>query len=304
MRIGLSGGGATVDRIIDQAVRAERDGFTSMWYPGAVGGDPLIPIALAARATTTLELGTSIVQTYPCHPVLQASRAAAVASAIGEPRFTLGIGPSHRPVIESYGLSYAHPGRHTEEYVKILTTLLRGESVDFQGEDFRVRTAARTAGEIPVPVLIAALGPRLLRVAGQQADGTILWMTNARAVESHVAPRLRAAARTAGRPEPRIVAGVPIAVHDNSDEAQQTISQQFAGYGRLPNYRRILDIGAAEGPADAAIFGDEKAVTRQVEDLFAAGVTDLWAAIVPVGEDRQESRARTRALLKQLATST
>ena len=303
MRIGLSGGASSVDRMIEQAVQAEADGFTSLWYASAIGGDPLIAIALAGRATTSLELGTAVLQTYTCHPVLQANRAAAVVAAMGRAGFTLGVGPSHQPVIEmAYGVSYAHPGRHTEEYVALLARLLRGEAVDFAGEEFNVRGAGRALKpEETVPLLVSALGPRLLRVAGEVADGTVLWMANARAIEVHVAPRIRAAADAAGQPAPRIVAGLPVAVHDDVDEAREAAAAQFAGYGALPNYRRILDIGDAAGPADAAIVGDERSVVAAVHGLFDAGATDVWAAVFPVGEDRRESRDRTRKVLQRLA---
>lgn len=301
MRIGLSGGGASVDRMVEQAKRAEDDGFTSLWYAGAIGGDPLAAMAVAGRATSGLELGTSVVQTYPCHPVLQAQRAAAVANAI-ERGFTLGVGPSHRPVIENlYGMSYEHAGRHTEEYVTILSALLAGEGVDFKGEDFEVHLGAGLKPVAPVSILVAALGPRLIRVAGEKTDGVILWMANGRAVETHVAPRLRAAASSAGRSDPRVVVGLPVAVHSDVEEGRKAAGEQFAGYGVLPNYRRILDHGGATGPAEAAIVGDEASVTQQIESLFSAGATDVWAAIFPVGEDRAASRDRTRALLTELA---
>ncbi len=305
MQIGLNGGAATVDRMVEQAVQTEADGFRSLWYPSAVSGDPLVAMALAGRATTTLELGTSVLQTYTSHPALMANRVLAVVAAMGRNGFTLGVGPSHEPVIEgSFGMSYAHPGRHTEEYITILTKLLHGEPVEFHGDDYDVRLGAPTAaaGE-SVPVLVAALGPRLLRVAGAVADGTILWMGNARAIATHVAPTIRAAADAAGRDAPRIVAGLPVAVHDDVDEARETAAKQFAMYGTLPNYRRILDHGGVAAPADAAIIGDEVSVTTQIEAMFAAGATDMWAAIFPVGDDRDASRRRTRALLQELARS-
>ncbi len=305
MRIGLSGGASSADKMVEQAQRAEDDGFTSLWYASAVGGDPLVAMAMAGRATSSIELGTSVLQTYTAHPVLQANRAASVVDGMGRPGFTLGIGPSHQPPIEdAYGLSYDHPGRHTEEYVQVLTGLLRGETVAFDGDDFRVHAAGPALGErSPVPVLIAALAPRLLRVAGELTDGTILWMGNEQAVETHVAPKLTEAATAAGRPAPRIVAGLPVAVHDDVDEARATAAQAFAVYGQLPNYRRLLDIGGAGGPEDAAIIGDEAAVTARIEALFAAGATDVWAAVFPVGADGAASRRRSRALLKELASA-
>jgi F420-dependent oxidoreductase-like protein len=305
MRIGLNGGAASVDRMIAQAVEAEADGFTSLWYASAIAGDPLVAMALAGRATKTLELGTAVLQTYTCHPVLQAGRAASVVAAMGRSGFTLGIGPSHQSPIEgAYGMSYQHPGRHTEEYVKVIGPLLRGDAVGFDGDDYRVHWGGLGAPPAaPIPLLVSALAPRLLRVAGELADGTILWMANARAVERHVVPKIEAAARAAGRPQPRIVAGLPVAVHDDVDEARRVAAEQFAGYGVLPNYRRILDAGAAAGPADAAIVGDEASVTAQIGALFDAGATDVWAAMFAVGADKKASRERTRALLADLAAA-
>jgi F420-dependent oxidoreductase-like protein len=304
MRIGLTGGGSTADRIIQQAVDAEADGFSSLWYASAVFGDPLVAMALAGRATVRIELGTSVLQTYTCHPVLQANRAASTAAAMGRPGLAIGVGPSHQPAIEgAYGLSYEHVGAHTEEYVAVLADLLAGKGVDHQGEHFRINIPAVAPLAQPVRIMLSALAPRLLRVAGELTDGTVLWMGNARSIETHVAPRIRAAATAAGRPAPRIVAGLPVAVHDDIAVARETAAQMFAGYGVLPNYRRILDVGGADGPADAAIVGDEASVTAQIEALFDAGATDVWAAPFPVGDDRSASRHRTRALLKELAAA-
>ena len=302
MRIGLNGGGATVERMIEQAQQAEADGFNALWYPSAVAGDPVAPMAVVGRATSTIELGTSVLQTYTSHPALQANRALSAALAMGRPGFTLGIGPSHAPVIEGvYGMSYATPGRHTEEYVEIVAAVLRGESISQEGEELTLRSGPGQPPAFPVQLLVAALAPRLLRVAGGIADGTILWMGNAVAIESHVAPLIRAAADAAGRDAPRIVAGLPVAVHDDVDEARNVAAKQFAIYGQLPNYQRILEHGGAAGPADAAIVGDEAAVAAALQGLVDAGATDIWASIFPVGDDASGSRRRTRALLAELA---
>ena len=263
-------------------------------------------MALAGRATSSIELGTAVLQTYPCHPLLQASRTAAAANAIGRPGFTLGIGPSHEPLIRDvYGLSYDHPGRSTEEYLRIITALLRGEDVDFAGRDWTTRSTARmTPLAHPVPVLLSALSPRLLRVAGQYADGTVLWMATARAVESHVAPRINAAAAEMGRPSPRIVAGLPVAVHDDISEARSAAADTATAYAGMPNYQRILEIGGLNDAAEAAIVGDEASVRAQLHELLDAGATDVWAAILSVGRekaDRTASLRRTTNLLRELA---
>jgi alkanesulfonate monooxygenase SsuD/methylene tetrahydromethanopterin reductase-like flavin-dependent oxidoreductase (luciferase family) len=278
VKIGLSAGAASAERAIEQAVDAENAGFSSLWYPGAVSGDPLVQMALAGRATRAIELGTSVLQTYPVHATLQAARIQSVAAAVGRP-VTLGVGPSHQMAVERLGLSYEHVGRDTENYVRTLSELLGGE----------------------IPLLLAALGPRLLRVAGEFTDGTILWMANGKAIESHVTPRITRAAAAAGRPAPRIVAGLPVAVHDDVTEARAAASEQWGMYGTLPNYQRILARGGITSPAEAVIVGDEAAVTRQISEVFAAGATDMWAAPFPVGDDRAASRGRTRALLAQLA---
>jgi alkanesulfonate monooxygenase SsuD/methylene tetrahydromethanopterin reductase-like flavin-dependent oxidoreductase (luciferase family) len=149
-------------------------------------------------------------------------------------------------------------------------------------------------------VLVSALGPRLLRVAGELADGTVLWMAPPRAVETHVAPKLRAAARAAGRPEPRIVAGLPVAVHDDEGEARSAAAAASAMYAGMANYRRILELGGAASPADAAIVGDERSVGEQLQSLLDSGATDIWAAVFPVGDDRAGSRRRTTDLLREL----
>jgi F420-dependent oxidoreductase-like protein len=302
MRIGLTGGGATPDKIIEQARRAEADGFTSLWYASVVQGDPLVAMALAGRATTRIELGTAVVQTYPCHPLLQAQRAASVAASMGRPGFTLGVGPSHRSSISDvYGLSYDHPGRNTEEYVKILTALLRGLGVDVKGVDWSTHAPAGTVAVTdPVPVLLAALSPRLLQVAGEHADGVILWSAPPAAIEHHIVPRVAAAARDAGRPTPRIVAGLPVAVHDDISEARAAVAMTASLYGNQPNYQRVLRLGGAETPAEIAIVGHETSVRRQLQGVLDTGATDLWLNIVPVGNDPRASIRRTKQLLVEV----
>ncbi|NUU22044.1 MAG: TIGR03564 family F420-dependent LLM class oxidoreductase [Streptomycetaceae bacterium] len=303
MRIGLTGGGATPQKIVEQAQRAEAEGFHALWYASVVQGDPLVALALAGRDTSTIELGTAVLQTYPCHPLLQAQRAASVAAGMGRAGFTLGLGPSHAANITgAYGLSYDRPGRNTEEYLRILTALLRGEAVDFDGAEWTAHARAGTvSAPHRVPVLLAALSPRMLRVAGEYGDGAVLWMAPIAAIDRHVAPRLTAAAEAAGRPAPRIVAGLPVAVHDDEQEARAAVAAQAVVYADSPAYQRILAVGGADSPADAAIVGDEKSVEAQLRALLDAGATDIHAHIVPAGPDPRASAQRTRTLLRDLA---
>ena len=300
MRIGLAATSTDLNEVIAQGRSMEADGFTSLWFGNAILGDPLAGIAVVGRETKTLELGTSVLQTYPCHPLLQANRAASVANAMGR-SFTLGIGPSHRALIEGfYGLSYEHPGRNTEEYARIMAQLLGGEKGDFEGEDWTTHGEVAVPQAHRVPLLISAMSPRLLRVAGELADGTITFLAGAKALESHVVPRIRAAAQAAGRPEPRIVVGLPVAVHEDIGEVRAALADRAAILDPLPNYQRILSLGGYERSTDVAITGNARSVKAQLRALLDAGASDIWAGIIAAGDDPQASRHRTLETLREL----
>lgn len=308
MRIGLSGGASTVDKMVQQAQQAEADGFSSLWYASAVTGDPLVAMAVAGRATTSIELGTAVLQTYPCHPLLQANRVAAAANAMGRPGLTLGLGPSHAPLVHGVlGLSYDTPAANTAEYMQIVTGLLGGVVVDVDGQHWTTHSEGRMVTlEHSVPVLLSALSPRMLRIAGQYADGVVLWMASAQAVASRIVPTLHAAAAEAGRPRPRVVAGLPVAVHDDIAQARAAVAATSGAYAGMVNYRRIIEAGGGADPADVAVIGDENAVRNQLRALLDAGATDVWAQPIAVGQDREQRAAslrRTRSLLGELARS-
>jgi F420-dependent oxidoreductase-like protein len=306
MRLGIFTGGAgeadTLDSLIAQAQRTEAAGFDSFWLPNLPtrNYDALLVMALAGRETTRIELGTAVMPTYPRHPLAMAQEAM-TANAATRGRLTLGIGLSHRPVIEDVmGLSYEHPARHMQEYLTVLQALVRDHKVVYIGKTLRVTAEVSVPETRPLPILLAALAPRMLQLAGSMADGTITWMAGLKTVASHVVPRLTAAAQEAGRPAPRACVGLPIAVTNDVAAAHETAGRIFARYGQLTNYRRMLDIEDAQGPADVAVIGNEDEVTRQLRDFAVAGVTDFLAAVFPVGEDATGSRTRTWDLLQSL----
>jgi F420-dependent oxidoreductase-like protein len=306
VRIGLTGGGATVDKILTQAHQAESDGFSALWYASSVAGDPLIAMAIAGRATRSIELGTAVLQTYPCHPLLQATRVAAAANAMGRAGLTLGLGPSHQPVVHGVlGLSYADVAANTEEYVHIVAGLLRGDDVNFTGHHWTLQGHGRTTPvDYEVPLLLSAMAPRMLRIAGRLADGVVLWMASARAIETRIIPTLTEAASDADRKRPRVVAGLPVAVHDDVDAARDAVAATSVGYAGMINYQRIIEAGGGSQAADIAIVGDEKSVRAQLQAIIDAGATDVWAQTVAVGESRDARRnslRRTRDLLGELA---
>jgi F420-dependent oxidoreductase-like protein len=305
MRIGIGvGAGAGTEGALDQMIgevqKAEADGFASVWVANIFGVDALTFLALAGRETKTIELGTFVVPTYPRHPTAIAQQALTVAAASNN-RFTLGIGLSHKVVIENmFGLDYSKPIRHMREYLSVLMPLLEGKQVNFQGEEYRVAAQMSVPGANRPPVLVAALGPQMLKLAGKMADGTATWMGGPHYLRDTAAPLLRAAAAEAGRPAPRIVSGFPIAVTDNVDAAKASASKVFAIYGTLPSYRAVLDVEGAADASAIAIAGSEKEVERQVRDLANCGVTDLNASIFPVEGDKNVF-PRTYELLKGLA---
>jgi F420-dependent oxidoreductase-like protein len=216
-------------------------------------------------------------------------------------RLALGIGLSHKPAVEGrWGLSFDRPALHMREYQTVLRDFVRKGRTRFDGEMFRVSGSVRIPGATPFPILIAALGPRMLRIAGVLSEGTITWMVGLKTLRDHVAPRISAAAEDAGRPKPRICVGVPIAVTDSPAAARQRAEGYFSHYEDLPSYRRMLDIEGAGGPSDVAIIGDEEEVEARLREIADAGATDLLSVVFPADADDEASVARTRALLRSL----
>ena len=303
MRIGLMHGDAgsfTIAEQIQQVVDEEKDGFECAWWGQIFGGDSMTIIALAGQRTKTIEMGTSVIPTYPRHPFAMAQQAMTVQAAC-DGRFVLGVGPSHQVVVETmWGMSYAKPARHIREYLQVLIPLVREGRVQFSGEVYKVMGGIAVAGMKPLPVLISALAPQMLKLAGTLADGTVTWMTGPKTVETHIVPSITAAAKEAGRPAPRVAVGLPICVTEDVAAAREIAGKALAMYGALPNYKRMLDKEGVSGPADVAVVGNEAQVEQQIRDLASTGATDLIAPIFPTGAHPAESVARTRALLKSL----
>jgi 5,10-methylenetetrahydromethanopterin reductase len=308
MKIGLMIGevgekASGVDNLLAAVRRAESDGFATAWFPNIFGIDAMTIAALAGRETTRIELGTAVVPTYPRHPVVMAQQALSTQAAT-RGRFALGIGLSHQVVIETMlGLSFAKPFSHMKEYMAVLGPLIRAGSANYVGNEFRVAATVTVAGATPCPVLLAALAPKMLALAGSEGDGTITWMTGPKTLRQHTVPRISEAAAKAGRPAPRIAAGFPVCVTNDVADARAIAAQSLQVYGFLPSYRAMLDREGVEGPADVAVVGDEDAVSEQLRRLGEIGVTDFVAAPYPVGSDAEKSLQRTRSQLAKLARS-
>ena len=299
MRIGLFGGdsaGRTIDAIVKDAQTADQDGFATFVLPQIFGLDNLAVLAIIGREVPRIELATGVVPTYSRHPMTMAQQALAVQMASGN-RFTLGIGLSHQIVVESmWGLSFDKPLRHMREYLAVLLPLLRDGAVSFTGETISTQGALDVAGRQAPPVVVAALGPKMLELAGTVADGTATWMTGPATLASYTVPTITAAAERAGRQAPRIMTSLPVCVTDEVDAAKERAASEFQVYGILPSYRAMLDREGAQGPADVAIIGDEATVVKAVGQLADAGVTDF----VAVEYGTRAERERTRDVLKSL----
>lgn len=301
--IGEIGGRAVgLDELITQTKQAERDGFASAWFANIFGIDALTAVALVGRETSRIALGTAVVPTFPRHPVVMAQQALTTQAATGG-RFSLGIGLSHQIVVElMFGLSFAKPFTHMKEYLAVLAPLIQKGTVSYQGGEYRVNANVAVPGATPCPILLAALAPKMLSLAGGEADGTITWMTGPKTLREHTIPRINEAAAKAGRPRPRVVVGLPIAVTEDVAGARNAAGKMFQIYGTLPSYRAMLDREGVEGPAGVAVVGNEDAVGEHLRRLGEIGATELLAIPFAFGSDAPTCLARTRALLIDLAT--
>lgn len=309
MRLGLFASGpglGPTGRWPDMVARfssAERAGYSSAWSAQLFGPDPLLLSCAALTTTEHIEIGTAVVTMRTRHPVVLAQEALTLAAASGG-RFTLGLGLGHRPVLErNFGLSAERPLRHLTEYLEIVHALMRGERVQVAGEEYTVDAGLKFPDAAPPSLLLAALGPQVLKAAGRLSDGTVTWMGGVKYLETVAVPLISEAAASAGRRPPRIVAGFPIAVTNRPDSAYEQAAQELRLYGRMPSYKAVLDIEGAAGPTDVCIVGDEGEVERYVGRIAEAGVTDLIVAPLSVPED-PGSQQRTVEFLAGLGVRT
>ncbi|WP_328394753.1 LLM class F420-dependent oxidoreductase [Nocardia sp. NBC_00416] len=303
MRIGIllseRSGADALRQLTDDLRRTADEGFQSAWLSHIFGFDALTALAVAGSQVPDIALGTAVVPTYPRHPGALAQQVRTTALAVGPDRLNLGIGLSHRVVIENmFGYDFERPARHMREYLSVLGPLLDRQPVSYTGETVTGNLELGIPDEGRIPVLLAALGTQMLRLAGRRADGTVLWMTGPATIRDHIEPTIAAAAAEAGRPPARIVCSLPVLVTDDVEGARERAARTFATYGTLPSYRAMMDREGAAGPADLAIIGSEEQVADRVREVFEAGATEFVGSVFAGGADAQ----RTRALLAGLAT--
>jgi 5,10-methylenetetrahydromethanopterin reductase len=296
MRIGVGVGGKSVERARGYVQAAADEGFESAWFNNIFGLDAIMACAVTGPGVP-IEVGTFVTPVQPRHPHAMAQQAVTAYDAC-DGRFTLGIGLSHQIVVEDmFGMSYSKPARYMREYLSVLMPLLDEGHVSYAGEVFRVNGMVERPREGRPTVLVAALGPAMLKLTGELADGTATWMTGPRTLADHTVPTLVKATEAAGRPSPRVASALPVCVTNDVDAARERAAKEFAAYGTLPSYRAMLDREGAAGPADVAIVGDEDVIAAGLRTLVDAGVTDLVAGVF--GEE--EEVRRTREVLRAVA---
>lgn len=314
MRIGVMIGPERGDsarkiaRMIDDVKWAEDAGLDTAWVPQIPSDlDALTAVALMGASTSRIEIGTAVVPLQAQHPIALARQALAVQAATSG-RLALGVGPSHHWIVrDMLGLPYEKPAAFTRDYLEVLDTALRGPGpVDVENGTFTVHNPLELGPVAPLPVLIAALGPVMLALAGERADGTVLWMADERAVAEHVVPRITKAAEGAGRPAPRIVAGIPVCLCGPSEvDAARERANRILGEAEIsPNYQRLLENGDARDIGDLCAVGDEAAIAARFRRFADAGATDLSVRLLPIGEGRDQllaSKRRTREVLAGIA---
>jgi F420-dependent oxidoreductase-like protein len=312
MRIGVMLGpergryATKVERLLEDARWAEDAGMASVWIPQIPDDfDALTAAAIVGRETSRIEIGTAVVPVQPRHPIALAQQALSTQAVCGG-RLALGLGVSHHWIIdEMLGLSYDKPAATLRAHLDVLDQALAGPGVvDVDNDEFRVHNPLDITDITPTPVLVAALGPVMLRLAGERTDGTILWLADERAIGEHIAPTINQAAAAAGRPVPRIVAGIPVCLcaEDEVDDAVARTNRILSEAEVSPNYQKLLERGDAREVGDILAAGSEAMIEKRLRSFADAGVTDVSIRVVPIGSGRDELVASSRRTREYLAS--
>jgi 5,10-methylenetetrahydromethanopterin reductase len=297
-----------LDAVRDLAARTEADGFAGLWLGAAFGFDPIMALALAADATSSIDLGVAVVPTWPRHPVVLAQQAA-TASAACDGRFRLGIGPSHKPVMDMYGIEFDRPISHLREYLTVLRALLHDGSVAHAGERYTVNAFLDVADAPPPPVLLGVLREQMAQLAGSHADGALCWLGPADYLRDVVAPNLARGAAAAGRDKPPLIAELPCALTTDRDAVHEMAARDLGIYPHVPFYRAMFEAagvplggrGWSDEMIDASVlYGDEDGLAAKVQALFDGGADEVALSPFGVGTDPEASQAACIKVLSDI----
>jgi F420-dependent oxidoreductase-like protein len=285
---GRNVGSNVVDELVVRAREVAAVGVRTAWLSQGYDQDALTVLAAVAREVPDIELGASVVVVQPRHPRVLAAQAQTVQAA-AHGRFVLGLGVSHPGLLEVYDIPFERPVAALRAHLDVLLPVLDGRRVPGATGAGSDPAETTVRGATPrVPVLLGALGPAMLRLAGERAEGTITFLAGPRTLGEHVVPTLIRAAEAAGRGRPRVVAGLPVAVTAEPDRVRAEVAAAYAGYAALPSYRRALDRDGFADPGAIVIAGDEDTVAAGLRGYADLGVTD--ALISPVGDEKERQR--------------
>ncbi len=305
MRIGWNGTGvvghASIASVKKDVGRAAAAGYESYWLADhPTGGfDALTALAVAGQGIHKMELGTAVIPTFPRHPMALAAQTLTVAQSLEVP-FCLGIGLSHETMMADLGIPFDKPIRHMREYLSILVPLLSSGEVDFEGELLSCKAQIFKREMPEISVVVAALGPQALKVAGELSAGTTLAWVGPKTIREHIVPTIAEAASNAGRPAPRVIATLPVCVTTQGKARRESISRNFASYAGLPSYQAMFEREGANGPGDVALVGTRDEVTEAVAIMAQAGATDFAATVYA---ENPEEKAATFEFLGKIASA-
>ncbi|MEY2430298.1 MAG: hypothetical protein QOC92_23 [Acidimicrobiaceae bacterium] len=299
----------SVDAVRDLAMRTEEQGFTGMWLGAAFGFDPIMALALAGASTSRIQLGVAVVPTWPRHPLVMAQQGA-TASAACHGRFRLGVGASHAPVMQMYGIDFDRPISHVREYLTVLRTLLADGHVAHQGERYQVNGFLDVADAPAPPVLLGVLREQMARLAGSHSDGALCWLGPAEYLHKVVAPNLESGAETAGREKPPLIAELPCVLSTDVEEVREVAARDLAIYPQVPFYRAMFEAagvplegrGWSDAMLDASVVsGDEDGIAAKIEALFEAGADEVALSPFGAGADPSASQDDCIRVLSEIA---
>ena len=296
MELGIFGSSRNIDDLKKQVQEANTLGYSTFWTPQIFNLDALTALAVIAESVEGIRLGTSVIPTYPRHPMMLAQQALTV-NQVSNGRLDLGIGLSHKPVVEGmWGISFDAPVGHMSDYLQFLMALLHDGTISYGGKHLTSRGGIDVPADAP-PVLVAALGPQMLKLVGRVADGTVTWMTGPETIRNHISPIINAAAEEAGRPVPQVIAAVPVCITSDLDIAEEYAKRDFGFYGDLPSYRAMLEREGLANSWDIALSGSFEEVAEGLQKYSDSGGTQVVAAVYGPDEDREQTVSELAKLM-------
>ena len=296
MELGIFGSSRNIDDLKKQVQVANNLGYSTFWTPQIFNLDALTALAVIAESAEGIRLGTSVIPTYPRHPMMLAQQALTV-NQVSNGRLDLGIGLSHKPVVEGmWGISFDAPVGHMSDYLQILMALLHDGTISYGGKHLTSRGGIDVPADAP-PVLVAALGPQMLKLVGRVADGTVTWMTGPETIRNHISPVINAAAEEAGRPVPQVIAAVPVCITSDLDMAEEYAKRDFGFYGDLPSYRAMLEREGLANSWDIALSGSFEEVAEGLQKYSDSGGTQVVAAVYGPDEAREQTVSELAKLM-------